>query len=78
MVNRFKDLISEPKEIWPLNDCVFYVQIQAAKPVYSVSHLSLPNCHYQIVITKNPPVMENYAVKYADINNKYSWRDHLT
>ena len=25
------------KEMWPLNECVFYVQIQAAKPVYSDS-----------------------------------------
>ena len=25
--------------MWPLNECVFYVQIQAAKPVYSDSSL---------------------------------------
>ena len=28
-------LKSQIKEMWPLNECVFYVQIQAAKPVYS-------------------------------------------
>ena len=27
------------KEKWPLNERVFYVQIQAAKPVYSDSSL---------------------------------------
>ena len=27
------------KEMWPLNECVFYVQIQTTKPVYSVSSL---------------------------------------
>ena len=26
-------------EMWPLNECVFYVQIQAARPVYSDSSL---------------------------------------
>ena len=32
------------KEMWPLNKCVFYVQIQAAKPVYSDSSLDKLFC----------------------------------
>ena len=30
--------------MWPLNECVFYVQIQAAKPVYSDSSLDKASC----------------------------------
>ena len=30
--------------MWPLNECVFYIQIQAAKPVYSDSALDKLFC----------------------------------
>ena len=37
-------MISGKKEMWTLNKCIFYVQIQAAKPVYSDSSLDKLFC----------------------------------